>query len=318
MDSILSFQNMTEASEPEWLGLNRRVHRVFDHWSAGHADGQVLSARDYDPDDPYQRVESARIEPEPDMELASSLGRLGMGAAGYEKLSTGFERYHIIDEGLKAHRRGESILITTLHLHNVLDTAITHNNLFVTAGGDPRVAEINDIVANPMMSRLAIGELAVYRVLSAAGGIDNALPPAAADYGMNKDDIRTLERIYAPALKQRLERGAIFHWSLPGTRGITETASDGSSTTYIKPPHEGIIKIAQKRFKLAIPVAMIVKFGDVDLEMLAPRRLESADDVHGMMREMTAVAQELSGDTVIYGRPVKARRLFDSITLDYL
>lgn len=295
---------MTSLEQSKALPLEERAHRVFGEWALEHTNDGLMSVRKYDPRDPYHNIEEARVLPEPDLKTAERLGRIAMGDEAFDKLSDAFKRYRVVETGLARHAPGQSeppksTLITTLHLKNVLDTPITHNNLFVTSGGSPEIAEINDIIANPMMSRLALGGIAVYQILAASGGIDEALPTeGAAKYGMRPEDISFLEKIETRALKARLQEGVIFHWSLPGTR-----AKKIGNRVHVKRVPDGIANIVRKRLDLAVPVPMDVRFGDTKLEVLEPRTIRTSNDVHVMMEDMVEVASELTGVKVIYGLP---------------
>lgn len=279
--------------------LEERAHRVFGRWLLDHTHDGLISQRPYDYNDPYQDIERVRIPPQPNLIMAEHLGRANMGNSAFQKLSDSFKKYHIVDICQERHRNGKSTLISTLHLKYVFDTAMTHNNLYVTSGGDPGLARINDVISNPMMSRMDFKNQAVYRILTAAGGITEALPTeGAAQYGMAADDIQTLERLQGAVLKGRLEKGVVCHWSLPGTRA---RRIDGK--LYVKKVPDGIANIVRKRLDWAVPVPMDVEFGNTKLEVLEPRLLSSVEDVHSMMEQMVAAASELTGEPIRYGLP---------------
>ena len=290
--------------------LQDRAHKVYGSWAPEHTDGQIITVRDYDQGEYYQRSDLALIESEPNLEFAEILGHTGMGKAAYDKLGAGYDENNVLAIVQKRHEQGKSTLIPTLHLRNVLDTAMTHNRLFVSSGGDPEIAAINDIIANPMMSRLTIGGFAVIKSLITSGNVDMALPvEAALRHGMSEEDAQILERLYGSALKKRLMGGVAVHWSLTGTRGVQIITQDGEEAMSVNRVHDGIANIVRKRAALAIPVPMDVHFGDCKVEVLRPRPLNDIGDVHKMMEEMAEVASNLASETIYYGLPEGAEVL---------
>src|SRR4051812_25025326 len=116
--------------------IRQNVPETFEAWAPGHADGVILTLRPYDPEDPYQKVENVRIEPEISLEYAKVLGKAGIGELAHDKLCAGFINYDVIDTVFDRHKRHQNTIITTLHLRNVLDTAATHNGIFVASDGN--------------------------------------------------------------------------------------------------------------------------------------------------------------------------------------
>jgi hypothetical protein len=290
--------------------FQQRVHAVYGLWAPHHADGEILTTREYNPDEVYQKVEFPRIEPEIDLETAMRMGRISMGEEGFAKLFAGLTEQRVVEQALDRHKEGESTLVAGLHLRDVMDVPMSHNNLFLASGGDPEIAAINDLIANPMLSHISIGEDSVFKYLTASGGVDLALPAdAAAEYGMSLEDIEKLERTYGRALNRRLKTGVVVHWALSGTRGKKIITRSGDMAICVRRVEDGIANIVRKKLSLAVPVPMDVQFGNVQVEVLEPRRLDSVDDVHYMMQEMVDVAKELSGEEIYYGLPEGSREV---------
>ena len=287
--------------------IQARVPKVYETWAPGHADGKIITTRPYDSDDEYQRNENVRIEPDISLEIAEFLGKAGLGEISQRKLVAGLEEYEIVSSVIDRHKKHKNSLISTLHLRDTLDTASTHNGLFVASGGSPELAEINDVIANPMMAYLDIGGMAVYRALTTSGGINEALPyRAARDYGMDKEARQYLAKLMKDSLEVRLREGVALHWSLPGTRGVKISMFDGRPAMSVKIVDKAVAEYAVGQLDWALPVPIDFKFGNSKLEVLPPRPLESVDDVHKMMQEMVEVASELSGEEIYYGMPKDA------------
>jgi hypothetical protein len=290
--------------------MQERVQQVYGAWAPDHTDGLALTVRPYDPSETYQKIETVHVNAKPSFEMANFLGKAGIGEVAYDKLSASLRDYEVVESVMERHERGQSSLISTLHLKNVLDTASTHNSLFIASGGDPEFAEINDIIANPMMGRLNIGGMAVFKALSVSGHIDLALPyRAAKEYGMDKEARMYVGKRMRDALEERLQQGVAVHWSLPGTRGKQAILVDENEVTVVKRVEDKVANIVIERTPWAVPVPMIVHPGNAELEVLEPRAIESISDVHGMMQEMVDVAAKLSGEQIYYGLPEGARYL---------
>jgi hypothetical protein len=295
---------MTEVSDETMHEIRQNVPRVFEAWAPSHTDGSILTFRPFDSDDQYQRVENVRIEPDISFELAQQFGKAGVGETAYEKLCTGFTEFDVVKTAMERHKQQKNTIISTLHLRNVIDTPATHNALFVASGGDPELAAINDIIANPMLAYTNIGELAVFRVLSASGGIDLALPyRGAKKYGMIKPARQYLARRMREGLDTRLEQGVVIHWALTQTRGVPIITKEGAPALAVSPVEQALAEYAVEQSFLGVPVPIDLQVGDSHLEVLEPRPLESVTDVHKMTEEMVEVASRLSGTEIYYGMP---------------
>lgn len=301
---------MKKPSEVASDEIRENIPQVFEAWAPSHTDGLILTFRPFDENDPYQRIENVRIEPEVSLELAQHVGKAGLGETAYEKLCTGFTEYDVIKTSIKRHQQNKNTLVSTLHLRNVLDTPSTHNTLFGASGGDPEFAKINDIIANPMLAYTNIGDLAVFRVLSASGGINLALPyRSAKKYGMIKPARQYLARRMREGLDARLELGVVLHWALTGTRGVPILTKDGSQALVVNRVEQAIAEYAVEQSFLAIPVPMDLRPGDSRVEILEPRSLESVNDVHEMTEEMVEAASRLADLKIYYGMPEGATLL---------
>jgi hypothetical protein len=295
---------------PEFTAFSDRVHKVYDMWAPGHTKENLLTLRSYDPGDFYQRVDVAFFPAEPDLELSERFGRAGMGEPAYQKLGDGFDDKHVLELVHHWHAQGKNTVIPTLHLKDVLDTALTHNRLFTLSGGDPEVAEINDVILNPMISHLDIAGEAVMKVLTASGNAVPGLPvEGAITNGMTAEDAQYLERFYGSALSKRLGndrrpgQGTAIHWSLTGTRGVDIVTVDGEKAMSVNRVKSGVADILVKRTVVAVPVPMDVRVGDCKAEVLEPRSLETIEDVHMMMEEMVEAVSDFSGQKIYYGVP---------------
>lgn len=292
--------------------LQRRVHAVYEPWSGEHIkDLEVFTLRPFDPEEDYQRVDIAQIPADLSFENAQLIGSSGMGEAGYLKLSDGFEHYELIKESTKRRQAGKSTLVTTPHLRNVLDTAITHNNFFVTSGGDPEVGLNNDIVVSPMLTRINILGAAVMKVLSASGPVDLALPrEAAIEHGMAETDAASLDWMYSRALARRIKEGVVLHWALPKSRAKKIVTASGELALSTDRVEDSVADyVARKKF-LVFPVSMDVpKAGEGSVDFLEPREISSSKAVHDMMEELVDKTQEVAGEQIYYGTPPGAVRI---------
>jgi hypothetical protein len=296
--------------EQDFSALSSRVHKVYGEWAKGHLKEGLLDLRSYDGDEYYQRPDVAFFEAEPNLELAQNLGRAAMGEAAYQKFADGYDNHHVLEIVRSRHGQGKNTLIPTLHLKDVLDTAMSHNRLFTMTGGGPSIAEINDVIANPMMTRITIADESAIKVLAASGNVDNGLPiDGALEHGMLREDAEYLERLYGSSLGRRLGNknrtgaGIAVHWALTGTRASEIISADGDKAMSIVRVQDGVAKIVVSRAALAVPVPMDVRLFDCRVEVLKPRELETENDVHKMMEEMAEVASELAGKKIFYGMP---------------
>jgi hypothetical protein len=301
---------MTEVSDEAMHEIRQNVPQVFEAWAPSHTDGLIMTFRPFDPNDPYQLVENVRIEPDISLELAQQAGKAGVGEAAYEKLCSGLTEFDVVQTALKRHKQQKNTIVSTLHLRNVLDTPTTHNALFVASGGDSELADINDIIANPMLAYTNIGGIAVFRVLSASGGIDLALPyRGAKKYGMIKPARQYLARRMREGLDARLEQGVVIHWALTQSRGIPIVTESGSHALAINRVEKAVAEYAVEQSFLAIPVPIDLQVGESHLEVLEPRLIEKVSDVHEMTEEMVETAMRLSGTEIYYGMPKGATPL---------
>jgi hypothetical protein len=294
----------------DMYSLSERVHRTYGLWAPDHTVDGIITLRPHDPSEHYQRVDISRFTPEPSLELASNLGRLGMGELAFQKLSAGFGEHGVIGKIFDRHRAQKSTLVTTLHLRDVLDTGMTHANLYVTSGGDSKLIEINDVVANPMMSQLDVVGMPAIQRLAASGSVDMALPAeGAVEHEMASDDVKYLSKFYGGHFSKRLREGVAIHWSLPGTRGKKIITKAGEQAMCVVRVPDSIANIARKRTAWVVPIPMDVRFGNCEVEVLRPRALDTVEDVHRMMEEMVEVASELSGEKIFYGMPEGAKKV---------
>ncbi len=229
------------------------------------------------------------------------------GVEGYEKLSAGYEDNHAESLVLSRHKESKNTLFATLHLRNVLDTAAAHNNFFVSSGGKMEIADINDVIVNPMMAFLDIGGMAVYDVLRISGGIDEALPiRSAKKHGMDIKARKYIARLAKSALEARLSKGIAVHWALTGTRAKKIMFGDGSVAMSVNKVDPSVAEYILQNFDLAVPIPIDMQPGKSELEVLPSRKLESEKDVHTMMQDMVEVVNDFSDKPICYGLPVGA------------
>ncbi|HET7827742.1 MAG TPA: hypothetical protein VFK97_02660 [Candidatus Saccharimonadales bacterium] len=301
-------KQISKFEHPDIEAIQKQVPTVYSAWGEEHADGTALTVRPYSAQDPYQKVENVRIEPNISFEQAIFLGKIGMGEEAYDRLSAGFIEHRAEALVMDRHKRGKNTLFATLHLTNVLDTALTHNNFFVTSGGKKEIADINDVLVNPMMAYLDIGGFPVYEALAFSGGIDEALPYRAAKaHGMSKQAREFIGRRASSSLEARLGTGVAIHWSMPGTRGKKVILADGSETLIVNRVETAIAEYVISRLGEVVPVPMNMHPGSAEVEVLTPRKIETVQDVHKVMEEMVEVISDLSDERFYYGLPPGAR-----------
>lgn len=299
---------MTELSQELTEDVRRNISQTFESWAPHHTDGQLLTLRPFSPDDPYQRAENTRIEPEPSLEIARAFGNMAIGSEAYQKLCDGIREYDVLKTAIKRHKRAQNTLIGTLHLLDVYDTATTHNAIYVSSDADPEILEINDLVASPMLAYTDIGGMAVFRVLTASGSIDLALPMRGAKkHGMSRKARMYLARRTSEALDARLDTGIIINWALTGKRGVPIITKAGREAISVTPVEGAVAEYAIGKNLLAVPVPIDLEAGNSRLEVLEPRPLEKVSDIHDMTEEMVETAVRLSGKEIYYGLPEGAQ-----------
>jgi hypothetical protein len=301
---------VTEISDRTLDEIKRNVPAVFEAWAPHHTQG-ALTFRPFDPEDPYQNVDNVRIEPEPNLELAQALGPAAIGIEAYERLRAGITEFEIVKTANKRHRSNQSTLIPSLHLQAVYDTPTTHNAIYVSSEGDLEVADINDVVASPMLAYTNLGGLPSFRVMSTSGGIDLALPVRGAKkYGMSKEARRYLTKRMTDNLDDRLDYGIMLHWALSQSRAMRIVTAAGREALSIHTVQKSLAEYLVQRKLLAVPMPINIKeIGNAQVDVLEPRVLESVKDIHDMGEEMAEAASRISGTEIYYGMPPGASEL---------
>jgi hypothetical protein len=295
--------------------MQTNARTVYEGWAHEHADGIFLTERPYDASAADLDISVVRLEPQPNLGIARKMGIPVMGKASYDELSVGLQDVRAIETAKERASKGLNTLVATLHINNVFDTAMTHNNMFVTAGGDENsgnkeLAAINDLVLNPMLGRLNVGTMAVYDALVLSGGLDLLLPiQAARDRGMNRRTISYLGRRMIGAFNARLDEGVVCHWALSGTRGKSIQLKNSDEATMVESVSKNVADLVVERINHVIPVPMVMELGKTAVEVLEPRTVRKVKDVHNLMGEMVETASAISGRKIVYGLPRGAHRL---------
>lgn len=283
------------------------AQNAYERWALEHADGRVLTVIPPNPKDEWQEISVGMISSRPNLEKSIQFGIAGMGQEAFDKLGKEIREKEVLETIVTRHKKAKNVLIPTLHLRSnfgTFDTAITHNRFFSASDGDPEFAAINDILVNPMMSRLQIIGVRVFKVLTSSGVIDLVLPlQGAKDHGMADETRRYIAKRSRGAFEERLKDGVAFHWSLQGTRGKAVLTENGSKARYINRVANEACDFAIEHLSLAIPIPLDIKIGDCKVEVLEPRELTNRGDIHEMYEEMAETAANLTGEKIYYGKP---------------
>lgn len=286
------------------INMEQKAHEGLGRWVESHLGG-IITEIPYRPENENQWIDRVELEPSPSLESARRIGEVGMGLNGYSRLVSDFQKAKIVETVVDNSTRNISTLIATLHLNDTLDTAITHNALFV-ASGNPEFAKINVVLANYIMSRMAIGGIAVDEVLSYSGRQIRALPEAAAEF-IEPEIRKFMGSIAIPRFTKVLREGVALHRAPSGTRGKRIILSDGSPALMVPRVDDNAAQTIRKRTPIAVGVPMNVEVGNSSAHVLSPRKIESDQDLHFLMEEMVDAANDLFDEQVVYGLPKGAQ-----------
>lgn len=297
--------------DPGLLKMEREAHQVLGVWAEDHADGKAITVFNYSPDNPNQWIDNILLEPRPSVEKARLFGVGGVGSEVYEKLIADLQAIRASDLVRERAERNKSTLFATLHLRGTLDTAITHNALFV-ASEDNDFASKNLVLANFIMSRMKIvivsptGEsmsVPVDDVLTLSGLEIRAIPPeGAADHGLDQRVVSFVGRLAMPTLAELLRQGVAFHRALTGTRG-KRMVYEGEEIMVVPRVKDSDCKTSKNKTPTAIGVPMDTEPGNCKARVFEPRELETDDDVHRLMEDMVVEARKMTGEEIFYGMP---------------
>ncbi|HVX58713.1 MAG TPA: hypothetical protein VG964_03175 [Candidatus Saccharimonadales bacterium] len=298
--------------DPAFTARDQRVYKGMRTWASSHTN-DIIDLLDYNPTNPNQFVERALLEAEPDLEKARLFGSLGMGAQAYDKIVGDFKRLGVIDlarENASA-PHPTSTLFATLHVHDTLDTALTHNAAFAAADGDPEFAEMNVVLANYIMMAMTVGGYAVDRALVKSGKQIRVLPDKALKY-IDREDYDFINRIALPAFNHLLKRGVAIHQAPSATRALKgEIVHSGEEVRVVPRVEDGAAGTIIKKSPDVVGVPMNVKPGDSQAVVFEPRRITSAGELHDLMNEMVEEVNVLTDTLVIYGLREGIRLLDD-------
>lgn len=283
---------------------------AYIDWAKGHTN-DLIELRDYDPErNPDQRLETVSLEPAPDLAVAKRWGAAGLGAETYRKLIDDMRELGALSLLERNLDIGKSTLFATAHLRDTLDTAISHNTLFV-AVGDPDFAERNIIIANTMMKFLNIGGVAVSEVLSYSGRVIYGSPPDGGQgSGLPSEVASAINRLASPEITLALSEGAAIHRAMTGTRAKDIVLADGRPAKMVPRVPEDSTRSVVKRMPDAVGLAMdTARFGQGKAALVGPVRISSRQQVHGFMQELVDANAAISGEAVFYGLPDGARRV---------
>lgn len=287
------------------LAAEQNMHEVFDEWIKPHVGGRI-TALPYDPQQyPHQKIEVCHIAPNPSLEIACFLGQEAFSAKAYEKLVS--ELQELVGEIKSRAIGGHSTLVATAHLRNTFDTALSHNALFV-ASEDESFANTNLIVANKLMTRMAIGGVAVTEILRVSGHVLLGIPRTGAQkYGLDKATITKANQMLNPYLTDLMGQGAAFHRALSDTRAKDIIMADGEPAKMLPTVSRGMARMTCRSTPHAVAVGMDVTLGDSKAKVLEPRYLEADNDVHLLMHDLADAEAELADEIVVYGLPEGAK-----------
>lgn len=293
--------NERSVSAAELAKLQAEADRVFPTWAADHTDGSIgLFATE--PGNEHQDISIVSFDAQPSLDHAKMIGFAGMGAT-YQEMVTQAQQLGIVDLAKKRIAGSQSTLVATLHLHNVIDAAASHNIMFA-ASEDPDFAQRNVLLANPMLAWTTIKGVETMLALRKSGRIVRGIPlDGAAKHGLSNELVDFVDRRAAPVIRQVLEEGNVFHRAPSGTRGKKIVLADGTlaySVRELTPPETRTIR---KRTNCAVGMPMDVKENSSVGTVMPPVNIETDEDVHKFMAKMTQALNDLVQETVVYGMP---------------
>ena len=295
-----------KARDPLLLACEQQVHQGLSQWVQSHLN-EVLGEMPYDPQNPNHHIDRVLLEANPSLERAKQYGLLGAGEVGYSQLIKDFKKYGVVDL-VRANasddnetKKPSSTLIATLHLSSALDTAITHNALFV-ASGDEEFANKNVVLANYIMSIMTIYGLPVDEVLTASGMEIRALTDGALKY-IDPNTAQHMGRLALPVLNGVLRQGVAMHQAPSGTRAKDIILKNGTPAKSVDIIPEPVIRTIRKKTPWVVGVPMIVEPNRATGEVLEPRLMQEDCDVHKLMQDMVDAADSISEEPVFYGMP---------------
>ncbi len=303
---------------PELLRAEVALHDSFEQWLDNHVD-DYLGKLPYDRNTyPHQRLDCSEILPiEPSLESAKLFGEAAVGQDSYQEMLTEISKpsYGLLDKIRTRLAGGQNILIATGHYKNVWDTALSHNALFY-ATQDESFASKNVIVANMLMSRLAVGGIPVTNLLANSGKVLLGIPPghSAEKAGVESTTISYVNRQMGLKLKLALSEGAVLHRALSDSVA-KEVLDEGISKIAIPRVKDEMAMIVRKRIEFCVPwaIALGQKPSTTRSKVMDARYLTNIDEVHYMMKDLAINLSDLSGEDVIYRDVSSAQLVADTI-----
>jgi hypothetical protein len=298
-------------SGPNLADMQRREDVVLKKWVSSHLT-DFISYRSCDPENPFpdQRIDTTIIEAKPSLEKAIHHGIVGMGKTGYEDFIDDLIKNKAVDTVISNRNKGLSTLIASLHMRSTWDTAFTHNGVFV-ASQDPEFAEDNVIIANPMMTRMALaGVSSVPEFLSWSGKVLLAPPEQAMEYGMDNDVFEyRMWKAGRKLVRICLKDSAAVHRAPTATRTETIILDDDTSVENAPRVSDENAEKIIRYTPWVIGIPMHVEIGKSSAQVLQPKELKKVEDVHKLMQEMVEVASDLSRTTVVYGQEESSKTM---------
>jgi len=293
--------NERSVSSAELAKFQAEADHVFPIWAGDHVAGPIgLFATE--PGNEHQDISIVSFDAQPSLEHAKMIGFAGMGET-YQKMVSQAQELGVVDLAKKRMASGQSTLVATLHLHNVIDAAASHNIMFV-ASEDPDFAQHNVLLANPMLAWTSIKGVETMQALRKSGRIVRGIPlDGAAKHGLSNELVDFVDRRAAPVIRQVLEEGNVFHRAPSGTRGKKIILADGTLAYSIRELNRGEVMTIRKRTNCAVGMPMNVNEEDSVGVVMPPVNIETDEDVHKFMVVMTQTLNELVEENLVYGMP---------------
>lgn len=293
----------------------RQAMELIRDWANEHTD-DLVTLLPYEPDlYPHQKLEIVHIPanatPE-NLEMAANLARAAMNESNYERLVNGYRNGRALSTILTRLHAGQNTLVVTGHVTDTLDTAISHSTLTAAVAPEEResFARRNVVIANHIMKFMAIGGYPVTEILSWSGTVLMGMPPLGArHHDVSRDVVRADVQHVEPVFDSMLDEGVVMHRSLTGTRAKDIVLADGRPAKYLPLLDKRIHKTILERSNCAVPVPMIVKYGNTRGDVYDPRNLYTPEDIEYLMKKLVEELCDYSDVPIFYGKPEGAEEL---------
>lgn len=299
---------MSEVPQPgngvELQKIEEATHVALGEWIKGHLDDR-MTMLEYNPQYyPYQRFDVASFGPLSPSSEPIEAGRLVMGEA-FDELVDAMRSYAPVIKDRLAH--GESSMIVTPHLQNVLDTPVVEAALSA-AYDDERLVDDSIIMTGKVITRLAIFGVPAMEMMARMGRVYMSIPrsPSAREAGVANETIDHINWQMLRECLREVRHGKVIHQAPSNGRAKPQTRPYGSTVLAIPRADDITTRLITRYKSYAIPVA--IRFGDESMDsgwvIGEPGYLREPEDIHRMMDNLANRASGLfENEEIVYEQP---------------